>query len=97
MVELLQSQGWVSAHPTDEEIIGGLNALVMNTPAPLVGVAITDAVGERRTQNQPGTHMEYPNWEIPLCDGEGHPVLLDDLFDHPRMRHLIDVLRDARS
>ncbi len=35
MVELLQERGWVSPHPTDEEIIGGLNTLVMNTPSPL--------------------------------------------------------------
>ena len=97
MVELLQERGWVSPHPTDEEIIGGLNTLVMNTPSPLVGVAITDGVGERRTQNQPGTFMEYPNWQVPLCDGEGNPVLLDDLFDHPRMRRLVEVLRDARA
>lgn len=97
MVELLQERGWVSSHPTDEEIIGGLNTLVMNTPAPLVGVAITDGVGERRTQNQPGTFTEYPNWQIPLCDGDGKPVLLDELFEHPRMRRLVDVLRDARA
>jgi 4-alpha-glucanotransferase len=97
MVDLLEERGWVAPHPTDEEIIGGLNVLAMNTPAPLVGVAITDGVGERRTQNQPGTDQEYPNWRIPLCDSEGAPVLLDDLFDHPRMRKLVDVLRDARA
>jgi len=97
MVDLLEERGWVSLHPTDEEIIGGLNVLAMHTPAPLVGVAITDGVGERRTQNQPGTDAEYPNWRIPLCDGEGNPVLLDDLFEHPRMRRLIEVLREARD
>jgi 4-alpha-glucanotransferase len=97
MVELLAERGWVSPHPTDEEIICGLNTLVMNTPSPLIGVAITDGVGERRTQNQPGTFREYPNWQVPLCDGDGAPVLLDDLFDHPRMRRLIDALRDARA
>jgi len=97
MVALLEERGWVGAQPTDEEIIGGLNALVMNTPSQLVGVAITDGVGERRTQNQPGTFTEYPNWQIPLCDGDGAPVLLDDLFDHPRMRRLIDVLAAARA
>jgi len=97
MVELLEERGWVPPHANDEEIIGGLNVLAMNTPAPLIGVAITDGVGERRTQNQPGTDQEYPNWRIPLCDSEGSPVLLDDLFDHPRMRRLVDVLRDARA
>ena len=27
----------------------------------------------------PGTVDEYPNWRIPLTDGDGEPVLLDDL------------------
>jgi 4-alpha-glucanotransferase len=49
------------------------------TPAQLIGVALTDAVGDRRTQNIPGTSDEYPNWRIPLCDGEGKPMLLEDL------------------
>jgi len=97
MVDLLEERGWVSPHPTDEEIIGGLNKLAMNTPAALIGVAITDGVGERRTQNQPGTFTEYPNWQIPLCDGDGEPVLLDDLFEHPRMKRLVDAVRDARA
>jgi 4-alpha-glucanotransferase len=36
-------------------------------------------VGERRPQNIPGTVDEYPNWRIPLMDGGGQPVLLEDL------------------
>jgi 4-alpha-glucanotransferase len=27
----------------------------------------------------PGTISEYPNWRVPLCDGEGRAVLLEDL------------------
>ena len=27
----------------------------------------------------PGTVNEYPNWRIPLTDGDGEPVLLEDL------------------
>ena len=45
----------------------------------LVGVSLADAVGDRRTQNIPGTSDEYPNWRVPLCDGDGRPVLLEDL------------------
>ena len=37
-------------------------------------------VGDRRTQNQPGTsHDQYPNWCIPLTDAEGKAVLVEDL------------------
>jgi 4-alpha-glucanotransferase len=45
----------------------------------LVGVSLADAVGDRRAQNIPGTSDEYPNWQIPLCDGSGQAVLLEDL------------------
>ena len=36
----------------------------------------------------PGTDTEYPNWQIPLADGEGRAVLLDDLASDPRFTHL---------
>jgi len=42
-------------------------------------VSLADAVGDRRTQNIPGTQDEYPNWRIPLCDNNGRPVLLEEL------------------
>ncbi|HEY2595272.1 MAG TPA: 4-alpha-glucanotransferase, partial [Chloroflexota bacterium] len=56
-----------------------LYAYLRKTPAVLLGVSLADAVGDRRTQNIPGTSDEYPNWRIPLCDDTGRPVLLDDL------------------
>ena len=40
---------------------------------------MADLVGDRRTQNQPGTHREYPNWRIPLSGPDGSPLLLEDL------------------
>ena len=41
------------------------------TPAALIGVSLADAVGDRRTQNQPGTTDEYPNWRGPPADAAG--------------------------
>ncbi|WP_255279780.1 4-alpha-glucanotransferase [Actinomadura madurae] len=63
----------------DEEIVTALHDFLTRTPARLVGISLADAVGERRTQNQPGTTDEYPNWRVPLADRDGEPVLLDDL------------------
>ncbi|MFC4911345.1 4-alpha-glucanotransferase [Actinomadura gamaensis] len=63
----------------DAEVVHALHAFLRRTPARLVGIALTDVVGERRTQNQPGTTDEYPNWRVPLADASGRPVLLDDL------------------
>lgn len=75
-------------------IVRALHAFLTRTPARLLGVALTDMVGERRTQNQPGTTSEYPNWRIPLTDGEGRPVLLEDLRgDTAAARGLFDLAR----
>lgn len=97
MIALLRERDWVIEDYNDEDLITGLNILALNTPALLTGVAVTDLVGERRAQNQPGTHREYPNWQIPLCDGNGVPVVLDDLFDLPRAQRLIKAINQARG
>jgi 4-alpha-glucanotransferase len=70
-----------------------LHAFLARTPSRLVGVSLADAVGERRTQNQPGTTDEYPNWRVPLTDAQGRPVLLDDLPDDRRLLSAIDPVR----
>ena len=36
------------------------------TPSRLLALSLADAVGDVRTQNQPGTTDEYPNWRVPL-------------------------------
>ncbi|CND80222.1 4-alpha-glucanotransferase [Mycobacterium tuberculosis] len=65
----------------DEQIVAALHAFLDRTPARLTGISLADAVGERRTQNQPGTTDEYPNWRVPLADSAGMPVLIEDLPD----------------
>jgi 4-alpha-glucanotransferase len=75
-----------------ERIVEALHQYVAHTPSKLVGVALTDAVGERRTQNQPGTTDEYPNWRIPLGGPDGEPVLVEDLPNNHRLRRLIGAL-----
>ncbi|WP_084469009.1 4-alpha-glucanotransferase [Nocardiopsis trehalosi] len=66
-------------------VVEALHAYLARTPSRLVGVALTDVVGDRRMQNQPGTSDEYPNWRIPLASAEGEPVLLDELMADPRL------------
>jgi 4-alpha-glucanotransferase len=69
----------VGSDPDPAEFTVALYAYLARTPAVLVGVSLADAVGDRRTQNIPGTSDEYPNWRIPLCDSEQRAVLLEDL------------------
>jgi 4-alpha-glucanotransferase len=64
------------------------------TPARLVNVALTDATGDRRAQNLPGTTHEYPNWRVPLGDREGNRITMEDLLVMPRVA---DVIRAARG
>jgi len=93
MLELLGRRGLVGADPSERQVIEAMHRLVLASPAVLVGVSLADAVGERRAQNQPGTDTEYPNWKIPLADSAQRLVMVEDLFDNPRLRSLIAALR----
>ena len=63
-----------------DETVLALHRYLALTPARLLCVALTDAVGDRRTQNQPGTVDEYPNWRVPLAGPDGVPISLEDVF-----------------
>jgi 4-alpha-glucanotransferase len=78
-----------------ELVILALYRYLGRTPSRLLGVALTDAVGDRRTQNQPGTTDEYPNWRVPLTGPDGRAMLLEDVFTDPRAAALADAVREA--
>jgi len=69
--------------PDATAFTAALYAYIARSPALLVGVSLADAVGERQPQNIPGTTDEYPNWRVPLSDGAGRPVLVEDLPGNP--------------
>jgi 4-alpha-glucanotransferase len=76
--------------------VEALYAFTALAPSSLLGVALVDAVGETRTQNQPGTNSaQYPNWRIPLAGPDG-AVLLDELPEHPRYRSLVRTVQAAQ-
>ncbi|AXJ11117.1 4-alpha-glucanotransferase [Arthrobacter sp. PM3] len=74
--------------------VEALYAYTALAPSSLLGVALVDAVGESRTQNQPGTSTEYPNWRIPLAGPDG-VVLIDDLPANERFLSLLGTVRGA--
>ncbi len=78
--------------PTAHEMTIAMYGYLALTPAVLVGVSLADAVGDRRTQNIPGTTDEYPNWRLPLCNSEGEAVLIEDL---PEVRLVKSVVAAA--
>jgi 4-alpha-glucanotransferase len=75
-----------------EDFTAALYGFLARTPAMLIGVSLAEAVGERRPQNLPGTVNEYPNWRIPLTDGQGAPVLLEDLPGHEGVRAVAEAV-----
>ncbi|MFW0792369.1 4-alpha-glucanotransferase [Gordonia sp. CPCC 205515] len=78
---------------TDPRTVDALYQLIAASPSVLLGVALVDAVGERRIQNQPGTDAaQYPNWCIPLADSDGTPVLVEDLASNARFAELVAAL-----
>lgn len=96
-VSALRERGLVGDDPSRDELVCGLHKYLAATPSVLLGVSLADAVGERRTQNQPGTDQEYPNWKIPLGDARGRDVLLDDLVDNPLLRALAEAMDDGTA
>ncbi|MCL2585829.1 MAG: 4-alpha-glucanotransferase [Streptosporangiales bacterium] len=78
--------------PDPETFTAALYGYLARTPALLIGVSLAEAAGERRSQNLPGTTDEYPNWRVPLADGDGQPVLLEDLRDHPGVRAVAEAV-----
>ena len=90
---MLGREGLLTRHagrPSPQEFTVALYRYLTRTPAVLIGVSLADAAGERRPQNMPGTVDEYPNWRIPLTDGDGKPVLLDDLPGHAGVRAVVE-------
>ncbi len=81
---------------SEERTIEALHLLLTQTPSVLLGVALVDAVGERRVQNQPGTtEALYPNWQVPLGGPDGSPVFLDDLPANARFNSLLAAVEEA--
>jgi 4-alpha-glucanotransferase len=94
-LNLLIDRGWLKRGADEQAVVEALHRVLAATPSRLLGVALTDAVGDRRAINQPGTNREYPNWRVPLADGSGRPVLLEDLEDSPRAARLAAAVRDT--
>ena len=86
-------RGWLAEEGSDEDLVVALHRLVAASPSVLLGVALPDAVGDRRAQNQPGTDKEYPNWRVPLTDAQGRAVLIEELPRLPLVRRVVDAVR----
>jgi len=92
-VNLLVARGFLTGDdPSTEDIVLAMHRYLVATPSRVLCAALTDAVGDRRTQNQPGTSKEYPNWTVPLSDNDGTPMMLEEVFKNDRARRLAAVM-----
>lgn len=73
--------------------VEALHRFIALTPSRMLGVAVTDLVGDVRAVNQPGTDREYPNWSVPLSGPDGQLVTLEELMAAPLARSIAERLR----
>jgi 4-alpha-glucanotransferase len=95
VLEQLRTLGLLASTGTERDQVEALHRFLARTPAKLLGVALADAVGDRRAMNQPGTNDEYPNWRLPLADGVGRPVLLEEIVTSLRAAALARAVTDT--
>lgn len=102
MLDLLVQGGWLDAAaaqdvPENEQsIVEAMHAMLLKSPSVLLQAALVDGAGEHRTQNQPGTSDQYPNWRIPLADAQGNVIHTQDVFSQERVLSLSAVMRGER-
>ncbi|MCI1984872.1 MAG: 4-alpha-glucanotransferase [Bifidobacteriaceae bacterium] len=98
LLRFLVDGGWLTKEALldegacEQQIIEAMHKVLKASKSKLLCAAVVDGVGERRSQNQPGTNNEYPNWRIPLADDQGNPVFAEDLFSNPRVRSLGKIM-----
>jgi 4-alpha-glucanotransferase len=90
----LRSRGALADGADVEATVQALYRYLTWTPSRLLNLALTDAVGDRRTQNQPGTLDEYPNWRVPLTGPDGEPMMIEDVLVSPRAAALAAVFSE---
>ncbi len=93
----VRSRGLLAPEADVADTVSALHRYLTLTPARLLCVALTDAVGDRRTQNQPGTTDEYPNWRVPLSGPDERPMLLEDVLASSRAARLARTVDPSAS
>jgi 4-alpha-glucanotransferase len=93
-LDAMRERGLLAPDADRDDTVLALHRALTFSPARLRCLALTDAVGDRRTQNQPGANVGYPNWRMPLTGPDGKPVLLEDVFTSERAARLAEIMRE---
>jgi 4-alpha-glucanotransferase len=96
LLSMLRHEGLLEAGAGPEEVVLALHRALVASPCKIVLAAYGDAVGDLRQPNLPGTTVEYPCWQLPVADGAGRPLGLEELLAHPGVRRLTALLQQVR-
>ena len=91
LLAMLQHEGLL-----DDDLVLSLHRALVASPCRVVLASLADALGDVRQPNLPGTVDEYPNWRLPLADGAGHLVSLEEALASDGVRRLTHLLREVR-
>ena len=100
---LLAAEGLVDESETDPAALrDAMHAFLARCGSRLVAVQPSDAVGDPRQPNLPGTSDEYPSWRLPLARPSAapaalEPVLLEDLRHDASVTRLATMMREGRA
>jgi 4-alpha-glucanotransferase len=75
--------------------IVALHKLLGLSPSRVLLASLSDAVGDLRQPNMPGTVDEYPNWRLPVADLNGKILSREELCSAPGTAGLAGVMREA--
>ena len=93
LLTMLAASGLLDRYNGD--VVLAMHGALVEAPCRLVLAAYGDAVGDVRQPNLPGTIDEYPNWRLPVADGSGRSLLLEELLASPGVRRLTALLDDG--
>jgi 4-alpha-glucanotransferase len=91
-LDVLRDRGLLDPGASVPATVEALHRLLMWSPAKLIGVSLTDMVGDRRTQNQPGTLDQYPNWRVALSGPDGEVLSVEQVIASERAAALPRVV-----
>ncbi|WP_245630502.1 4-alpha-glucanotransferase [Granulicoccus phenolivorans] len=92
-IDQLVRAGLLGTDPGPDAVVRALHDFLTTTDARMLGIALPDAVGDLRTQNQPGTSWQYPNWRVPLAGPDQRPMALEQVFTDDRAAALLDRVK----
>jgi 4-alpha-glucanotransferase len=93
LLTMLEREGLLAA--TGGDVPLAMHAALAASPCRIVLAAYGDAVGDLRQPNLPGTVDQYPNWRLPVADGSGRPLGLEELLASPAVARLASLLDEG--